>query len=1059
MRSALLLLLVLACFGALFLWFFAPVLFQDRQFGFRDAGHYYYPLHARVQKEWEARRWPLWEPEENGGMPLLGNPTAAVLYPGKVVFAVLPYKWAARVYIVAHSALAFAAMLCLMRSWGAGWTGSGVSALGYTFGAPILFQSHNIIYLVGAAWLPLGVHAVDQWVRLGRRWAVLELAAVLALQVLGGDPESAFLLGVAGAGYALAFSRTGWQGDGGWNEDGGNGSNRRAGGKKRAVTAFAVVAAWFAMTLVVGIAAPLLRPAEAGLATRPLPWLSVMNVVAVAAWVGVAGFYLWRCRGRPWRSPTGAGVLGLVVAACLAAAVTAAQLFPVIEFTQQTTRAWELGTREAYDFSIEPHRLVELIWPGISGAQFGGNTQWAELIRLPGVAPRVWAPSLYFGVLTFVLALSALRLRQGPPWLVWISWIAIFSLLGGLGTYTSPIWATRAGAAAAHRGPVAIGRAELGSLDERGPNPNAEDRFLRDGDGSIYWLLTAILPGFRQFRYPAKLFTFTTLALSALAGIGCERMRNRRNRRASMIAAVLLAVSVCILAAVLIERVTLRNTFQRLESFTIFGPFDADGAVRAIFRSLVHTSVVLVVGLLSFKLIVSRPRYLNALLVIVSLDLAVAGEEFIPTVPQSTFETMPEARRIIERDERARREPGPFRVHRVASWNPPSWRASPSPERVNDVVAWERGTLQAKYGINLGVEYTHTLGAAELHEYEWIFAYRRGFDMWNTRYFILPYVRTGSNDEMRETPDFLSKSRQVFPDENEFSGADGKGRRDGWMLIKDYRIQRNEQALPRAWVVHRVWAAGGGGGRSGQDRSGTIAEMLDAGDGNRTGAAGGSFDPREGAWVAGDDVREMRPRLSGRAASTTESVTVRYPSPQEAVLEVEMESPGLVVLADVDYPGWELTIDGEAARIYRVNRRMRGALVGEKKHRLVFGFAPRSFRIGLVVSCMGLAGLLLLGVYCAFRPVEPMLAGVSGPGGRVGRGAERACDRVARTGDGVWRPSPPCKGEKLCGSLRVAGGAWWVMGGGSSEGCRWLGGSGVANEAAGVFDEEHVDFQ
>ncbi len=207
MRPVFLVMLLLACFSALFLCCFAPALLEDRQFGFRDAGHFYYPLHARVQKEWNERRWPLWEPEENGGMPLLGNPTAAVLYPGKIVFAVLPYKWAARFYIVAHSLVAFAAMLVLMRSWKTGWGGAGVSALSYTFGAPILFQYCNIIYLVGAAWLPLGVHAVDRWVRLGRRWAILELAIVLALQVLGGDPQVAFLLGIAGLGYALAPTR------------------------------------------------------------------------------------------------------------------------------------------------------------------------------------------------------------------------------------------------------------------------------------------------------------------------------------------------------------------------------------------------------------------------------------------------------------------------------------------------------------------------------------------------------------------------------------------------------------------------------------------------------------------------------------------------------------------------------------------------------------------------------------------------------------------------------------------------------------------------------------
>src|SRR5437763_16366241 len=187
MRRLFPVILIAACFATLFLTCYAPALFGDRQFGYRDAVHYYYPLYQRVQAEWNAGRWPLWEPEENAGMPLLGNPTAAVLYPGKVVFALLPYPWAARAYVVIHTALAFAAMLVLMRSWRTSWVGSALGALGYAFGAPILFQHSNIIYLVGAAWLPLGFHAVDRWVRLGRRRGLLELAVVWAMQTLGGD--------------------------------------------------------------------------------------------------------------------------------------------------------------------------------------------------------------------------------------------------------------------------------------------------------------------------------------------------------------------------------------------------------------------------------------------------------------------------------------------------------------------------------------------------------------------------------------------------------------------------------------------------------------------------------------------------------------------------------------------------------------------------------------------------------------------------------------------------------------------------------------------------------
>ena len=41
---------------------------------------------------------------------------------------------------------------------------------------------------------------------LGRRWGLLELAVVLSMQVLGGDPQAAYLLGLAGIGYAVGLA-------------------------------------------------------------------------------------------------------------------------------------------------------------------------------------------------------------------------------------------------------------------------------------------------------------------------------------------------------------------------------------------------------------------------------------------------------------------------------------------------------------------------------------------------------------------------------------------------------------------------------------------------------------------------------------------------------------------------------------------------------------------------------------------------------------------------------------------------------------------------------------
>ncbi len=739
MRHRWSIILVLACFGALFLACFFPALFQGRQFGFRDSAHFYYPLYQRVQQEWNAGRVPLWELEENAGMPLLGNPTAAVLYPLKVIYAVLPYAWGARIYIVTHSALAFAAMLVLMRSWGTSWTGSGLSALAYAFGAPVLFQYCNIIYLVGAAWLPLGVHAVDRWVRCGRRWALVELAVVLAMQTLGGDPQSAYLLGLAGIGYAagLAWERAA--------------TRRRAARAERGIESrrlsgwfWAGLIAWIAIiwilnVLLLGSWLPQFRPHSKP--PKPLPGMWVVPLAVNGLWAaGGAGFLLsWRRHG--WRLPLALGSLGLAGAAGLAVAITAAQMLPVVEFTQQTIRAAEAGTHEIYPFSVEPIRLAGLIWPDVLGTAVEGNTSWCDLVRLPGTVPRIWVPSLYLGGLTIVLALATLSFRRAAPWRVWLSVIVVISAVGSLGIFTSPIWAARAlvygkapagpNPAAKQAQPIPPPRVweplrplveRLGPLDPEDATPIRQDGFLRDGDGSIYWLMATVLPGFRQFRFPAKLFTLTSLGLAALAGLGWDSVSRAGSRRTTTVTAVMLGLTSILLVGVIVFRPAIMGFFRAVNAVSLYGPFDPDGGYKALIGGLAQGTIVLGLGLVAIRLVARRPSLAGSLVLLISTaDLLAANRHYVFTVPQAEFEAKPAVLRIIEDAERANPSPGPYRVHRLPAWEPFAWSKAGSPDRSVELVRWERDTLQPKYGVPLGVEYAHVVGVAELYELEWYY--------------------------------------------------------------------------------------------------------------------------------------------------------------------------------------------------------------------------------------------------------------------------------------------------------------------------------------------------
>jgi len=1026
------LILILICFLALFLTCFSSALFSGGQFGYRDAGHFYYPLYQRVEREWDQGRWPLWEPEENSGVPLLGNPTAAVMYPGKVIYAVLPYPWAARIYVVVHTALAFVAMLALLRSWGTSWVGSGLSALAYAFCVPILFQCCNIIYLVGAAWLPLGMRAIDRWVRMGHRLGMVELAIVLAMQMLGGDPQSTYLLGIAGGTYAAGLA---WQ----RRRQARQAPNAEVAPARRHFIVLAaalgalVLGLWFAGTVAVAQWLPKFR--ESGTPTPPFPWMLWVPAAILLGWALVAIGFVYYWRGRGWRHPLGAMWLGLATSFGLAVAASAIQLFPVIEFTQQTSRAAGGGPHDIYPFGIEPYRLIELAWPNVMGFQLPSNGYWVGALALPGARPKVWVPSLYLGGVILALSLGALTLRRGQPWHVWLSAIVLVSLFGSLGAYTSPIWITRAfnemvsgpvdgagpnkpaltpdraetGRLAAKVTPDARATApaspgwahDLGPVDPIDATPIRLDGYLRDGDGGFYWWLTTILPGFRQFRFPGKLFTFTALGLCALAGIGWDSLSSGRRRPLTVLLGVLIAVTVGCLGLVRWYHQPIVKLLKDSRADSPFGPFHADAAYWSIVRALTHGGIVLGLGLIAVRLAAKRPALAGTLVLLVTTaDLVLANARYVLTVPQRLFEVEPEVLAHIKAAERDEPSPGPFRVHRMALWSPPGWSNTEPTDRVSDFVTWERATLQPKHGINLGIEYTHTLGVAELYDYEWYFCGfprtirdpvfaralpievgkevvyfpRRAFDMWNTRYFVVPSFANGWRDEMRAFAAFRFKSEVVFPKPSYFEGSNAADAMRKWAETKDYQILRNLNEYPRAWVVHSARAIKPGVGLSRESRADAMQEIVYANDPIWRDDTQNVFDPRQLAWVDNDQLSELRSSLSGGPPRSSEQVQVTYPSPQTAVLDATLETPGIVVLSDVYYPGWKLTIDGQPVPILRVNRMMRGAAVPSGKHRLVYHYDPSSFRVGRAVSVGGLVALVVFGIISFWRPHDPVLA-------------------------------------------------------------------------------------
>jgi len=152
----------------------------------------------------------------------------------------------------------------------------------------------------------------------------------------------------------------------------------------------------------------------------------------------------------------------------------------------------------------------------------------------------------------------------------------------------------------------------------------------------------------------------------------------------------------------------------------------------------------------------------------------------------------------------------------------------------------------------------------------------------------------------------------------------------------DVAIYRNEDAGPRAFVVHRTRVAQ------------SEAQAADL-----TLAAG--MDPwSEAILLAGRE-------LAG-SAQPGDEVQIEAYSAQRVRIRVQTAAEGYLVLADSYYPGWRAQVDGKPAAVERADVVLRAVAVPAGEHVVEFVFAPTSWHIGAagsIVACLGLIAVVV----------------------------------------------------------------------------------------------------
>jgi hypothetical protein len=171
-----------------------------------------------------------------------------------------------------------------------------------------------------------------------------------------------------------------------------------------------------------------------------------------------------------------------------------------------------------------------------------------------------------------------------------------------------------------------------------------------------------------------------------------------------------------------------------------------------------------------------------------------------------------------------------------------------------------------------------------------------------------------------------------------------------WRKVYDQdsvQIYENPRALPRAWMVPKIKAVG-------------TEEALKT----IRGESNTEFDPRQIALVEmpeppGPPETAVPGFPAGEFGTAPQSRIVNDEA-NHLSIETIADKQSMLVVSEINYPGWKATVDGVPAAIYPTDYLLRGVLVTAGRHRVEMRYTAPAARTGGVISALTL--LLIAGL-------------------------------------------------------------------------------------------------
>jgi hypothetical protein len=422
----------------------------------------------------------------------------------------------------------------------------------------------------------------------------------------------------------------------------------------------------------------------------------------------------------------------------------------------------------------------------------------------------------------------------------------------------------------------------------------------------IYELLQRALPPWRAFRYPEKTMVFVTFALAALAGLGAQAALDAPGSRRTLLAG---------LAACLALTIAAVGVGQGSGSALLWLAGAGEQARAELATVLPAFSAQAFVGLLMALVAFVWSFALRARPAIAALGLVafVGGTCLVGNRGVSRgYRVEPE---IVFAEPRTlsqmrRLEPQLYGKARFYAYDEEQVYREPVKGRdgkARAMVRFDNANLVRGTGALFGVE--GLVG-------------------------YLPLSATGRAE----------RSNELLPDE---------------VYLRSFNARFLLEPDPRAATIDdsfRVREVPGAGARIRLAQAVVVAGEAQMADAVR--APG--FDPVSQVVVEAPGFPTTAP--------TAASLTVNSYAPERVEIEARSETPCALFIADRFAPGWTATLDGAPVPIVPADLVGRAVAMPAGKHQVVMSYRAPGLRTGALLSLLGIAGCLALGLLWKRRP-------------------------------------------------------------------------------------------